>query len=176
MNNEIHCARDVYKSNTFRVETFKPNELGFLGYSDSDGKVVFYRSPIRKHTADTPFNVDQMNDLPRVDIVYSYAGADDLLVNAVRNSGSKGLVLAGFGGGTFPPLIMNAAIEAVQEGIPVVLASRSTAGRVVLTPEKVKHGFVVSDNLMPQKARILLMLSLAFVDDRGKIQEMFEQY
>ena len=58
----------------------------------------------------------------------------------------------------------------------MVLASRSTAGRVVLTPEKVKHGFVVSDNLMPQKARILLMLSLAFVDDRGKIQEMFEQY
>ena len=96
LNNEIHCARDVYKANPFRVETFKPNELGFLGYSDSDGKVVFYRSPIRKHTADTPFNVNQMDELPRVDIVYSYAGADGLLVNAVRNSGSKGLVLAGF--------------------------------------------------------------------------------
>ena len=176
LNNEIHCARDVYKSNTFRVETFKPNELGFLGYSDSDGKVVFYRTPIRKHTADTPFNVDQMGDLPRVDIVYSYAGADGLLINAVRKSESKGLILAGFGGGTFPPLIMAAAIETVEQGIPVVLASRSTAGRVVLTPEKVKHGFVVSDNLMPQKARILLMLSLAFTDDRAEIQEMFEQY
>ena len=58
LNNEIHCARDVYKSNTLRVETFKPNELGFLGYADSDHQVVFYRRPFRKHTTDTPFTVD----------------------------------------------------------------------------------------------------------------------
>ena len=50
LNNEIHSARDVSKSNTLRVETFRPNELGFLGYSDSDGQVVFYRAPVRKHT------------------------------------------------------------------------------------------------------------------------------
>ena len=35
LNNEIHSGRDVSKSNTFRVETFRPNELGFLGYADS---------------------------------------------------------------------------------------------------------------------------------------------
>ena len=176
LNNEIHCARDVYKSNTFRVETFRPNELGFLGYCDSDGKVVFYRSPVRKHTVNTPFDVDTKNELPRIDIVYSYAGADGLLVDAVRNSESQGLVVAGFGGGTFPPMIMDAAIEAVRHGMPVVLASRSTAGRVVLTPEKMKHGFIVSDNLMPQKARILLMLGLAFTSDKNEIQTMFEEY
>ena len=51
LNNEIHSARDVYKSNTLRVETFRANELGFLGYSDSDGKVMFYRSPTRRHTS-----------------------------------------------------------------------------------------------------------------------------
>ena len=50
LNNEIHSARDVHKSNTLRVETFRPNELGFLGYADSDGEVMFYRSPTRKHT------------------------------------------------------------------------------------------------------------------------------
>ena len=176
LNNEIHSARDVYKSNTFRVETFRPNELGFLGYSDSDGKVVFYRSPVRKHTFNTPFDVDNKNELPRVDIVYAYAGSDGLLVDAVKNSESQGLVLAGFGGGTFPPMIMDAAIEAVRQGMPVVLASRSTAGRVVLTPEKMKHGFIVSYNLMPQKARILLMLGLAFTRDKDEIQAMFEQY
>ena len=38
LNNQIHSARDVSKSNTFRVETFRPNELGFFGYADSDGE------------------------------------------------------------------------------------------------------------------------------------------
>ena len=103
LNNEIQCARDVVKTNTFRVETFKPNELGFLGYADSDGEVVFYRAPLRRHTTATEFRVDGLESLPRVDIVYCYAGSDELLIDAVRANGSDGLVLAGFGGGSFPP-------------------------------------------------------------------------
>jgi len=176
LNNEIQCARDVTKSNTFRVETFRPNELGFLGYADSDGQVVFYRSPLRKHTLDTPFDVSGVSSLPRVDIVYAYAGADGLLVDAVRNNHSDGLILAGFGGGTYPPAVVAAAEAAVSEGMPVVLASRATAGRVVTTPKKESQGFMVCDNLLPQKARILLMLGLAVTKDRSKLQKMFYEY
>ncbi len=176
LNNEIQCARDVVKTNTFRVETFKPNELGFLGYADSDGQVVMYRSPLRKHTAATEFDVREMDSLPRIDIVYCYAGSDDLLVNAVRANGSAGLVLAGFGGGSFPPRAIEAAARAVEDGIPVVLASRSPNGRVVRTPRKDEQGFIVSDNLQPQKARILLMLALTRTGDRGDIQRMFTEY
>lgn len=176
LNSEIHCARDVSKANTFRVETFRPNELGFLGYADSDGKVVFYRSPLRKHTTATPFDVTNRDTLPRVDIVYAYAGADGLLVEAVRSNRSDGMVLAGFGGGSFPPAFIAAAAEAVRDGIPVVLASRSTAGRVVMTPRKEEQGFIVSDNLMPPKARLLLMLALTVTRDRGEIQRMFYEY
>ena len=176
LNNEIQCGRDVAKANTFRVETFRPNELGFLGYADSDGKVVFYRAPLRRHTVDTPFMVDDMTGLPRVDIVYAYAGADGLLVDAVRNNRSDGLVLAGFGGGTFPPAVVEAAVKLVDDGIPVVLATRSTAGRVVTTPKKKEQGFLVSDNLLPQKARILLMLGLTVTKDRHELQQMFYEY
>ena len=176
LNNEIQCGRDVTKANTFRVETFRPNELGFLGYADSDGKVVFYRAPLRLHTVDTPFMVDDMTGLPRVDIVYAYAGADGLLVDAVRNNRSDGLVLAGFGGGTFPPDVVEAAVKLVDDGIPVVLATRSTAGRVVTTPKKKEQGFLVSDNLLPQKARILLMLGLTVTKDRHELQQMFYDY
>ena len=176
LNNEIQSARDVSKSNSFRVETFRPNELGFLGYSDSDGRVIFYRSPIRKHTVDTPFNMTGLSTLPRVDIVYAYAGADGLLVDAVRSNQSDGLVVAGFGGGTFPPAVASAAEAAVNDGIPVVLASRATAGRIVMTPQKNKQGFIVCDNLLPQKARILLMLGLAVTQDRAELQQMFEEY
>ena len=176
LNNEIQCARDVTKANTLRVETFRPNELGFLGYADSDGQVVFYRAPLRRHTTNTPFDLAGRTSLPRVDVVYAYAGADGLLVDAVRNNRSDGLILAGFGAGTFPPAMTRAAEEAVKEGIPVVLASRATAGRVVTTPQKDKQGFIVSDNLLPQKARILLMLGLTVTQDRAQLQNMFYEF
>ncbi|MYC30025.1 MAG: asparaginase [Chloroflexi bacterium] len=176
LNNEIQCARDVVKTNTFRVETFKPNELGFLGYADSDGEVVLYRAPLRRHTTVTEFSVDDRDSLPRVDIVYCYAGSDELLIDAVRANGSQGLVLAGFGGGSFPPRAIEAAAQAVTDGIPVVLASRSLAGRVVMTPRKEEQNFIVSDNLQPQKARILLMLGLTVTQERQELQRMFAEY
>ena len=176
LNNEIHSARDVSKSSTFRVETFRPNELGFLGYADSDGQVVFYRSPLRKHTTATPFDVAGRDSLPRVEIVYAYAGADGALLDAARQLRPDGLVIVGFGGGTFPPDFLAAAGRALDDGIPVVLASRSTAGRVVNTPRKEQQGFIVCDNLLPQKARILLMLALTISNDRQSLQQAFLEY
>jgi L-asparaginase len=176
LNNEIQAAREVSKANSFRVETFRPNELGFLGYSDSDGQVVFYRAPVRLHTTATAFDVDGRDGLPRVEIVYSYAGADGLFVEAARQSRADGLVVVGFGGGTFPPAFIEAAARVVEDGIPVVLATRSTAGRVIATPRRQQQGFIVCDNLLPQKARILLMLALTVTRDRGEIQRMFDTY
>ncbi len=176
LNNEIHSARDVSKANTFRVETFRPNELGFLGYADSDGQVVFYRAPLRKHTTATPFDVTGRETLPRVEIIYSYAGADGSVLDAVRQLRPDGLVVVGFGGGTFPPAFLAAAARAVDDGIPVVLASRSTAGRVVNTPRKEEQGFIVCDNLLPQKARVLLMLALTVGGERQWLQQTFLEY
>ena len=124
----------------------------------------------------TPFNVDAMNDLPRGDIIYSYAGDDGLLVDAVRNNKSDGLILAGFGGGTFPPAVIDAALKLVDDGIPVVLSTRSTSGRVVMTPTKAQQGFLVSDNLMPPKARILLMLGLTQTNALSELQQFFYDF
>lgn len=176
LNNEIQGAREVTKTNTFRVETFSSHEMGFLGYADSDGKVVFYRAVTRNHTTVTPFHVTGVQALPRVDIVYAYGGADGLLVDAVRRNGSQGLVLVGFGGGSFPSAFLEAGAQAVNDGIPVVLASRCTSGRVIMTPRKEESGFIVSDDLLPQKARILLMLALTITRERHVIQEMFYTY
>ena len=176
LNNEIHCARDVYKANTLRVETFRANELGFLGYADSDGEVLFYRVPIRKHTFSTDFDIRDLTELPRVDIVYAYAGSDSLLIDTVRKNKSDGMVLTGFGSGTLPPTMLEIGAEVAQEGIPVVLASRSTSGRTVITRRITKLGFLVSDNLHPQKARILLMLALTITKDHDTLQQMFMVY
>jgi L-asparaginase len=173
LNNEIQSARDVTKSNAFRVDTFDSRDFGVLGYVDSDARVLFYRSVTRAHTAATPFDVRGRKDLPRVDIIHAYAGADGLLVDALAEHRPAGIVLVGFGGGSFPTAFLDAGKRAVKAGIPVVLATRSWNGRVVTTPNKDAGGFIVSDDLMPQKARILLMLALTVTRESGAIQRMF---
>lgn len=173
LNNEIQSARDVTKSNAFRVDTFHSRDFGVLGYVDSDARVLFYRSVTRPHTTATPFDVRGRKDLPRVDIVYAYAGADGVLVDALVERRPAGIVLVGFGGGSFPAAFLDAGRRAVKAGIPVVLATRSWSGRVVATPKKDADGFIACDDLMPQKARILLMLALTVTRERGAIQRMF---
>ena len=116
LNDEIHSVRDVTKTNAFRVNTFGSRDFGCLGYVDADGAVRFYRSVTRLHTTATPFDVRAAQTLPRVDIVYAYAGADGVLIDALRERGTEGLVLAGFGGGTFPAAFLDAAKRAVQAG------------------------------------------------------------
>ena len=176
LNNEIQSARDVSKSNAFRVNTFDSRDFGLLGYVDSDARVLFYRSVTRAHTTSTPFDVHGRKDLPRVDIVHAYAGADGVLVDALAERRPAGIVLVGFGGGSFPSAFLDAGKRAVKAGIPVVLATRSWNGRVVSTPKKDADGFIVCDDLMPQKARILLMLALTVTQERSAIQKMFYEY
>jgi L-asparaginase len=176
LNNEIQSARDVTKTSTLRVETFSSRELGYLGYVDSDGTPVFYRDVTRRHTLATPFDVIGRQTLPRVDIVYSYSGADGLLIEAVRQHGSDGLVIVGFGSGSLSSAIFEAGAQAIQHGLPVVIASRATSGRTLMTPRKEAAGYLVADDLLPQKARILLMLALVETRDRQAIQEMFYTY
>lgn len=176
LNNEIQSARDVTKSNALRVDTFESRDFGVLGYVDSDARVLFYRSVTRPHTMATPFDLRGRKELPRVDIVYSYAGADGVLVDALTAHRPDGMVLVGFGGGSYPAAFLDAGKRAVQGGIPVVLATRSWNGRVVITPKKEAEGFIVCDDLMPQKARILLMLALTVTRERKSIQELFYQY
>jgi len=176
LNNEIQSARDVTKSNAFRVDTFHSRDFGVLGYVDSDARVLFYRNVTRPHTTATPFDVRGRKDLPRVDIVHAYAGADGVLVDALTERRPAGMVLVGFGGGSYPGAFLDAGKRAVKAGIPVVLATRSWNGRVVTTPKKEADGFIVCDDLMPQKARILLMLALTVTRERAAIQEMFYKF
>lgn len=176
LNNEIQSARDVTKSNAFRVDTFHSRDFGVLGYVDSDARVLFYRDVTRPHTTETPFDVRGKKDLPRVDIVHAYAGADGVLVDALTERRPEGMVLVGFGGGSYPVAFLEAGKRAAKAGIPVVLATRSWNGRVVITPKFEAGGFIVCDDLMPQKARILLMLALTVTRERERIQEFFYTY
>ena len=176
LNNQIHSAREMIKMNTLRVDTFQSNDLGFLGFVDSDGQVIFYRNSTKIHTFESEFSTQSLDQLPRVDIVVAYSGSDGLLIDAVKKNASEGLILAGFGSGTLPTVMKDSALELVKDGIPVVLASRSTMGRIVLTEKLKDEGFITCDNLSPQKARILLMLSLLQTSNTQKIRDFFEKY
>ena len=173
LNNEIQSARDVTKYNTYRVDTFVGGPYGILGWADSDHKVVFYRAPTRKHTCQTPFDVSGFSELPRVDLVYAYGGGDGVLARAAVQAGAKGIVSAGSGGGGGPADYSTALEEAVKQGVKVVQASHVGSGRVMLTSRRKEQGYLVSDDLSPKKARILLMLGLTVTQDSSKLQELF---
>src|SRR5688572_4443281 len=92
LNDEIQAAREVTKSSTLRLETFRSHDLGMLGYADPDGRVAIYRKPARRHAPDTEFDVRAAAELPRVDIAYSYAGADGTAVAAFTAAGARAIV------------------------------------------------------------------------------------
>jgi L-asparaginase type II len=183
MNDEINAARDVTKTNTYRVETFRSPELGFLGYVDAD-KVSFYRASTRRHTTQSEFTVSAGMELPKVDIVYSYLEPSLAMLQALVTSGTKGIVFAGAGAG--------ALSRAERAALKSLLSSRPGTGPVLVRSSRVGNGRVIADstnreeydalamvpadNLNPQKARVLLMLALSRTRAIDEIRRMFSEY
>ena len=176
LNNEIQSARDVTKTDSYRVETFQSGHMGFLGYSDSDGAVTYYRQPDRRHTADSEFDVSSVAELPQVDIAYAYAGVGGTVVDALVEAGVKGIVAAGLGSGGSPSPFMAALRRAVAAGVPVVISTHVGTGRVLQTRRFTEDGYIVADNLHPKKARILLMLGLTVTSEPTELQRMMLEY
>jgi L-asparaginase len=175
LNDEIHAARDVTKSSTYRLQTFRAAEFGVLGSIDGDG-VFVYRRLTRPVAPETEFDLRGRVALPRVDIVLSYAGSDATAVLAFRAAGARGLVSAGLAPGLATPAERQALEAAAAEGILVVQSSRAGSGRVSRRAYLRRHGMLAGDNLTPQKARILLSVALAHSEDAETIQDWFDRY
>ena len=176
LNDEIQTARDVTKTSTLRLETFRSPDLGMLGYADPDGRVAIYRRPSRRHAPDTEFDVRGRAELPRVDIAASYAGADGSAIRAFVAAGTRAIVSASLPPGVTTPAETEALLEARGRGVAVVLSNRAGSGRVLPRALLRRQGFVVADNLTPQKARVLAMLALTRTDDVSEMQRMFDEY
>jgi len=177
MNGQISSARDVTKTNTNRVETFRGLEFGPLGVADAE-MVRFYRAPLQHQT----FGIDSATRLGRVDIVMSYAGADGFVIRSLLSEAAiQGLVIAGTGLGDVSSLMFDAIKEARERGIPVVISTRVPTGRIfplgaskgsALALRRI--GCILADDLSPQKARILLMLALTKTRDPEALQKYFD--
>ncbi len=173
LNDEIHAAREVTKTSTWRLQAFRAPDVGILGYVDAD-RIALYRRPARCHAPNGPFSLVDLRSPARVDISYCYAGVDGTAVRAFMAAGAKGIVSAGFAPGMVSPEELEALKEAVAAGLVVVQSSRAGSGRVPTMDRLAENGMIGADNLNPQKARIFLSLALNRTRDVGAIREMIE--
>ena len=177
MNDDIHAARDVKKMYSTPVHTFQSPQEGLIG-TVIFGEVLFFHKPSGRHTTNSEFSVDGLKSLPRVDIVYGCADMSTDLIDIMIKAGAKGIVIAGVGDGNMNAGTLEAVKRATKAGIPVVRATRVPIGAVLIKGEVVDadYGSVSSDELNPQKARILLMLALQKNRSREDLQRLFIEY
>lgn len=176
-NGKINSAREVTKTDTYQLDTFQSGSLGPLGFIDPDETVQLYQSPTRLHTYKSEFSLNTIKSLPRVGIIYSYAGATgDLIQQITSEKLYDGIVVAGTGAGRCSPSEDKALEEAARNGIVIVRSSRVGNGRIVNIEDFARYPAVCADNLNPQKARILLMIAMTFYSDMDSIQSVFDTY
>ena len=178
LNGTIHGARDVVKTNTVAVETFKSPNSGPLGYIIGD-QIGFLTESVKPHTLRSCFEVgetDTADEYPRVCALLCCADQNPDLLEAAVDKGFHGIVLSCTGNGSVP-LVFEPVLQKAHD-VVCVRSSRTGSGPVTegMTRWQV-NGMIPSGTLNPQKARILLQLSLKkFGLDLEKIKEIFKTY
>jgi L-asparaginase len=177
MNDQIHAAHSLTKTSTTSVQTFMSPIRGVVGVS-AYGKNDWYNNPPWKHTSQSEFDISNVTKLPRVDIVFADEDMEPDLIDASVNAGAKGIVIAGVGNGNMNKASVDAAARAVKKGVVVVRSSRVPTGMVDRNVEvnDDELGFIASDELNPQKSRILLSLALLKPKSSSQTQELFRTY
>jgi L-asparaginase len=177
MNDRIHGAHSLTKTNTTSVETFLSPLNGLIGTVDY-GSTRYFRRPFRRHTHHSAFSVTDVECLPRVDIVYACIDMPADLIDGSVANGAKGIVIAGDGNGNMNRATLERAAAAAEKGVVIVRSSRVPTGRVSrnLEVDDDRYGFIASDELNPAKARILLMLALLKERSREEIQQLYYDY
>lgn len=171
LNDEIHRGRNVIKTNTTNLETFDSPNRGAAGAVHA-GSVDWFGTGDRHRAR---FDLDNVKQLPRVDIVYAHANMDATMIDAAVEAGAKGIVIAGVGDGNMSKAALQAAENAADKGILIVRSTRLPTGLVMRNAEvdDDKLGFVASGELNPGKSRVLAMLALTQTKDPKRIQQLF---
>ena len=173
MNNEIHAARDVTKTNAVAIDTFKSPDTGPLGIV-ANQDVIFYRENIKDEHIDT----EKIEE--KVALIKAVAGMESDLIEFYLDSGYKGIVIEALGSGNLPPSMVSGVKKAIDKKIPVILVSRCIKGPVVPAygyegggKQLLDLGVILGGNQLGQKARIKLMLILGVTNDLEDIKYFF---
>jgi L-asparaginase len=175
LNDEINSAREGTKTDALRLHTFESRGPGLLGVVDAD-RVVYYRKPVRRRGADSEFDVQRLEQLPRVDIVLVYQDAPGDLIRAAVDAGARGIVIATAGAGATSGTQADGLAYAAGRGVVVVYATRAGSGRIAERRQSGRPLSIAADDLAPVKARVLLMLGLAQTSDPDDLQRLFREY
>ncbi|MDI2113288.1 asparaginase [Commensalibacter nepenthis] len=175
MNDTIFAARSVQKMNTTNLEAFQAPNAGPIGMVNNE-HVRFYQ-PSSSTKIDT-LSLPTQAPFPKVDIIYSHVQMDgDLIEDAVKR-GTKGIILAGVGDGNTSAVALKALQDAEKKGVIIVRSTRVSSGfvnRNVEVNDDQNH-FVVSEDLNPQKSRLLLQILLAnHISTPNQIQKIFSK-
>ena len=176
MNDEINTARDVNKDINIQTGAFK-SQWGPLGMV-VEGKNYWFRAPVKRHTNNSEFNIDNIDKLPQVDIVYAYGSVQPTAVNALVDAGAKAIVHAGTGNGSVADRMVKPLQDARAKGTLIVRSSRVPYGFVLRNAEQPddKYDWVVAHDMRPEKARLLTMLALTKGASTAELQRMFWEY
>ena len=117
-----------------------------------------------------------------VSLIKSVVGSNSGMIKYVVDQGVKGIVIEGMGRGNIPPEMLEGVDYALDNNVRIVLVSRCPMGRVLDSygyegagKDLRNRGVILGGNLNGQKARIKLMLSLAYSDDYQTIKSIFEK-
>src|SRR5215475_3942810 len=166
MDDRIISARDAEKLYA-RPGGFSAPEMGVMGVVARHGVEYFY-APTRRHTSNSEFDIRDVTSLPRVDIHYSYAGAE-----GGGKTEAKAIIIATTG--------LSPAERSYYDGLQhrgVVIASTFPSGDQVTspTPQRDSLQIIAVKRMLPTHARILMMLALTKTQDFREIQRIFDQY
>ncbi len=174
LNDEINTAREVTKSHTLALDTFKSLEFGPIGIVEQDN-VIYTRNPSLRVTALRPESIES-----QVHLIKVAAGMGSELLNLLIDNGAKGFVIEALGRGNVPPQMVSGITRAIELNIPVLLTSRCPIGRVLdnYGYEGGGHhlqslGVIFTQSLNGQKARIQLMLALGLTQKVDVIKTLF---
>ncbi|MFA5560738.1 MAG: asparaginase [Acholeplasmataceae bacterium] len=176
LNDEINSAREVTKSHTMALDTFKSLEFGPLGIVDQE-RVIYYRNTHHHESFITP------NQLSAdVEIVKASAGSSSVLLNLLIDQKINGIIVEALGRGNVPETMVDGIKRAIKNNIPVIITSRSPMGRVLDTygyegggAHLMSLGVIFAGNLNSQKARIKLILALSLTNDQEQIRKYFSE-
>ncbi|WP_027634156.1 asparaginase [Clostridium hydrogeniformans] len=176
LNGDLNCAREVTKTNSMSLDTFRTPNFGPIGMVDNN-KVLFYRNSYNKEN----YHIDEIES--KVALIKCAVGMDSAFINYSIDNGYKGIVIEAMGRGNIPPEMVEGVRRAIEKDIPVVVVSRCFEGRVCDSygypggGKDIRNlGVIFGDTLPGQKARIKLMVALSKTKDMKELKTIFEKH
>ncbi|CAN5749210.1 asparaginase [soil metagenome] len=176
MNDDILSGRDSSKRVNVKTNAFS-SQWGPLGLV-VEGKTYWFREVAKRHTDRSEFDIDKIDKLAEVQIMYGSVGAGPEQHEAAVHKGAQAIVHAGTGNGSVAARQVDALRKISDSGVAVIRSSRVPDGVVLRNVEQPDddYGWVVAHDLNPQKAKILAAVALAEPRTTAELQRIFMEY